>query len=99
MNRQPNNDGTSEISNSGCGNSKQHTARLGTGELSRRNMLKLAGGGMLALSTAAALASEPGAKEESREFYRVKNGRINQSVIYWCFKPMPVPELAANAAK
>ena len=28
----------------------------------------------------------------------VKNGRIRQSVIPWCFNPMPVPELARHAA-
>jgi hydroxypyruvate isomerase len=31
--------------------------------------------------------------------YRVKNGRIKQSVITWCFNPMPVPELARHAAQ
>lgn len=64
--------------------------------ISRRNMLKLAGGGMLALG-ATAFASDT--TPENRELYRAKNGRINQSVIYWCFKPMPVPELATNAAR
>ena len=28
------------------------------------------------------------------EFYRVKNNRINQSVVPWCFKPMPPEERA-----
>lgn len=31
--------------------------------------------------------------------YQVKNGRIRQSVVPWCFNPMPVPELAGHAAK
>src|SRR6266496_6799882 len=38
---------------------------------------------------------------EARDYqglYKAKNGRINQSVIHWCFKPMPVEELAAHAA-
>ena len=30
--------------------------------------------------------------------YRVKNGRIKQSVIPWCFKPMPEEELVQHAA-
>ena len=30
--------------------------------------------------------------------YRVRNGRIRQSVVPWCFNPMPVPELARHAA-
>lgn len=29
----------------------------------------------------------------------VKNGRIKQSVVPWCFNPMPVPELAKHAAR
>jgi hydroxypyruvate isomerase len=31
--------------------------------------------------------------------YTAKNGRIQQSVIHWCFKPMPVEELANHAAR
>ena len=30
--------------------------------------------------------------------YRVTNGRIKQSVVPWCFNPMPVEELARHAA-
>lgn len=30
--------------------------------------------------------------------YRVQNGRIKQSVVPWCFKPMPPQELIAHAA-
>lgn len=30
--------------------------------------------------------------------YRIKNGRIKQSVVSWCFNPMPVEELAKHAA-
>ncbi len=33
------------------------------------------------------------------ELYRVKNGRIRQSVVSWCFNPMTVPELAQHSAK
>jgi len=38
---------------------------------------------------AAAAESAPG----------VKNGRIKQSIVPWCFKPLTVPELAQHAAK
>lgn len=31
--------------------------------------------------------------------YRVQHGKIRQSVVGWCFKPMPIPELIAHAAK
>ncbi len=30
--------------------------------------------------------------------YRIKHGRIRQSVVPWCFNPMTVPELARHAA-
>ncbi|HWF19445.1 MAG TPA: TIM barrel protein [Verrucomicrobiae bacterium] len=75
---------------------RENSANANAGGLSRRNMLKLAGGGMLALG-ASAFAGE--AASDNKEYYKAKNGRINQSVIYWCFKPMPVPELAAYAAR
>jgi hydroxypyruvate isomerase len=32
------------------------------------------------------------------EPYRITNGRIKQSVVPWCFNPMPVEELARHAA-
>lgn len=67
-------------------------------KLSRRSLLKLAGGGAMALATSA-YAGENSLPSPSVELYRAKNGRINQSVIYWCFKPMTVPELAGHAAK
>jgi hydroxypyruvate isomerase len=54
-------------------------------------------GGGLALS-AAALPSVVRAADES-QVYTAKNGRIQQSVIHWCFKPMPVEELANHAAR
>jgi hydroxypyruvate isomerase len=54
--------------------------------LPRRSALKLIG---------AAAATLPALAEESRA---VKNGRIRQSVVPWCFNPMPVPELAKYAA-
>src|SRR6266481_838338 len=65
--------------------------------LNRRNALKRMGGG-LALSAAATLPSVVRAADES-QVYTAKNGRIQQSVIHWCFKPMPVEELAAHAAQ
>ncbi len=37
--------------------------------------------------------------KDALHFYRAKNGRIRQSVVPWCFNPMPVPELAEHAAK
>jgi hydroxypyruvate isomerase len=54
--------------------------------LPRRSALKIIG---------AAAASFPVMADEPRA---VKNGRIRQSVIPWCFNPMPVPELAKHSA-
>ena len=49
----------------------------------------------LALTAMAAatptLAQEPAASPSP---YRIHKGRIRQSVMGWCFNPMPVPELA-----
>lgn len=54
--------------------------------LSRRSMIK---------TVAAASVVTPAFAETGRV---VKNGRIRQSVIPWCFNPMPVEELARHAA-
>ncbi len=58
--------------------------------LSRRATLK-------GLVATAAVGLTAGAEEP--QLYRAKNGRIRQSVIAWCFNPMPVPVLAAHAAR
>ena len=46
----------------------------------------------LATGAAAAVASADDAP------FKIKNGRIQQSVVPWCFNPMPVEELAKHAA-
>lgn len=65
--------------------------------LNRRNALKRMGGG-LALSATATLPSVARETDEPQP-YAAKNGRIQQSVIHWCFKPMPVEELANHGAR
>jgi hydroxypyruvate isomerase len=67
--------------------------------VSRRATLKrLATAATLtALGGSAAPAAAPKATSAS-PLYRVKHGRIRQSVVPWCFNPMPVPELARHAA-
>lgn len=65
--------------------------------LNRRSALKHMGGG-LALGAAATLPSITEANGEP-QLYVAKNGRVQQSVIHWCFKPMPVEELANHAAR
>jgi len=53
-----------------------------------RNMTSVAAGVTLATASRS-LAQE--------ELYRAKNGRIRQSVVPWCFKPMPFAELTKHA--
>jgi len=64
--------------------------------LTRRSALKQIGGAAAlgAVSTLPKLT----ASASQENLYRAKSNRINQSVIYWCFKPMPVEELANHAA-
>jgi len=62
--------------------------------MSRRKMLA----GAVALSAAASLPRVAEAAERG-DLYKVKHGRINQSVVPWCFKPMPVEELADHAVQ
>jgi hydroxypyruvate isomerase len=62
--------------------------------ISRRTALKT-------LVATAAAGSAAFAAEKSKAatgLYRIKQGRIQQSVVAWCFNPMPVPELAKHAA-
>jgi hydroxypyruvate isomerase len=67
---------------------------MNTPHLSRRTALKTlaatAALGAAGRATAPAAAAPAGAG--------VKHGRIKQSVVPWCFNPMPVPELAKHAA-
>jgi hydroxypyruvate isomerase len=70
--------------------------------LTRRSALK-------GLAAASALGLGANAQEtdpitlttakDALHLYRAKNGRIRQSVVPWCFNPMPVLELAQHAAK
>lgn len=60
-------------------------------------MLKRLGTGAMALGVSLGLP-EAAKPDEKREFFRVKNANIRQSVIHWCFKPMTPPDLADNAA-
>ncbi|MDB6024085.1 MAG: Hydroxypyruvate isomerase [Verrucomicrobiales bacterium] len=73
---------------------KATSISMTSNKLNRRNLFKAG----LALG---ALAGFPrisrGAADDT--FYKVRNGRINQSVIYWCFKPLTPEELATSAAK
>jgi hydroxypyruvate isomerase len=62
--------------------------------LSRRTVFKHLGAGALALG---ALGAASAAK--AQDVYKPKNGRINQSVCWWCYKPMTVEQLADDAVR
>ena len=63
-------------------------------ELSRRDLFKGAAG--VAAMTALGATSVQAADDPN---WKIKNGRINQSVVHWCFKPMTVEALAKSAAE
>jgi len=63
-----------------------------TSPRSRRRILQ-ATAGLMAGSTLPLLGSQPARSEEP---YRVSRNRIRQSVMGWCFKPMPALELARH---
>ena len=63
--------------------------------LNRRTLLKRCGVAALGAAVGVPIA---GAEEKSPT-YVARNNRINQSVIWWCFKPMTVEELAKHAAR
>jgi hydroxypyruvate isomerase len=62
-----------------------------TKPISRRTALKT-------MAASVALGASVRAAEKSGQTSPIKNGRITQSVVAWCFNPMPVPELARHAA-
>jgi hydroxypyruvate isomerase len=65
--------------------------------LSRRSALAtLAAGGVVVGGAALSTAAENPSPDDPR--WKIANGRINQSVVQWCFKPMPTEELARQAA-
>jgi hydroxypyruvate isomerase len=66
--------------------------------LTRRDVVKRLAAGALALSAGAVVASAPAQEAKPGELYKVRNGRVRQSVILWCFNPMTPAELAGHAA-
>lgn len=59
--------------------------------MNRRTAIQLGAAGAFALATSSMNA-------QSTPSYKVKNGRIRQSVVPWCFNPMPLAELAKLSA-
>ncbi len=83
----------------------EETANPGNSEaLTRRKLL--AGGGAMAAATgllragvAVAAESSEASAAHSPGAYKIAIGRIKQSAVHWCFKPMNVETLAAGAAR
>ncbi|MDB6034778.1 MAG: Hydroxypyruvate isomerase [Verrucomicrobiales bacterium] len=75
---------------------KQKKAAAGTSKdsMPRRTFLKSA----TTLAAGASLSIPGSARSEDSALYKVIKGRIQQSVVHWCFNPMSVEELARNAA-
>jgi len=67
-----------------------------TQPLNRRSALKRVGG-TLAFGAAANISGL--GRAANQELAPAMNNRIKQSVIHWCFNPMPVAELAGHAAR
>src|SRR4051812_5820521 len=65
--------------------------------MSRRTALKQVTGA--AVAGAAASLPHLASSAEKAGLYKATGGRIRQSVIHWCFKPMPVEELAQAAVQ
>jgi len=59
----------------------------------RRALTTLAATAAVTLTSRTPVAAANAAQD------RIKHGRIRQSVVPWCFNPMPVPELAGHAVK
>ncbi len=64
-------------------------------QLTRRSALQT----LSTVAASAALGNVSSLHAAEEPFYKAKNSRIKQSVIPWCFSPMPVPELAQHSAR
>lgn len=67
--------------------------------LSRRSLGKLAAGAAVAALLPKSASAAPASAEIPPEDYKVTSGRIRQSVMGWCFNPMPALELARACKK
>lgn len=61
----------------------------------RRSLLR----GAVAAGAGAAFGLPAVGRGAAADVYRARHGRINQSVVPWCFRPMPLEELCAHAAR
>ena len=76
---------------------KESPAGVGKEQPSRRFLLK--NGALAGVAAVGGLLSGRAAEGAEDGFYRANKGRINQSVVSWCFNPMKVETLARAAVK
>ena len=67
-------------------------------QLSRRQLLAAGSASVAAAGFAGSTASAQTERNAVAPDFKVTNKRIRQSVMGWCFKPMPVPELIGHCA-
>ena len=51
---------------------------------------------LMATAAATAVTITGAQSEENKKTFRIKNNRIRQSIMGWCFNPMPTMELAKH---
>jgi hydroxypyruvate isomerase len=68
--------------------------------IDRRTLLAslAAAGGAAAITSSAAAAQQRAEQPADEADWKVEKGRIRQSVVSWCFRPMPIDDLARHAA-
>jgi hydroxypyruvate isomerase len=67
-----------------------------TSRLNRRDLIKTAVGTLAAGTVAAGAVTSIAAELPVELDFKIRNGRIRQSVMGWCFNPMPAVELARH---
>ncbi|HEY3861074.1 MAG TPA: TIM barrel protein [Verrucomicrobiae bacterium] len=66
--------------------------------MSRRGAFKRLAAGAVALSASGIAARASADGEKQGDLYKIRNGRVQQSVVLWCFNPMTPSELAGAAS-
>ena len=65
-------------------------------QITRRDMLKTAAGAIAVAAVATSSGISSAAEPRVEPDYKILHGRIRQSVMGWCFNPLPAPELAKH---
>ena len=65
-------------------------------QITRRDMLKTAAGAIAVAAVATSSGISSAAEPRVEPDYKILHGRIRQSVMGWCFNPLPTPELAKH---